>query len=96
MTFHPILSALSSSQNRLYHLKGTKNVVSRQVPVHVKSLNSGDVFILDAGQDVFQFNGRESGGMERAKGVELSKAIATERGGVVNLLTVAEGDDAPV
>jgi gelsolin len=79
-------------KNRLLHLKGTKNVVSRQVPLHVGSLNSGDVFIIDAGKDVYLFEGKDAGAMERVKGAELTKAIASEHAGAI-VHNVKEGDD---
>ena len=66
---------------RLLHLKGTRNVVQREVPIKIESLNSGDVFILDNGLDIYLMNGLESGGMERAKALELTRAMVGERGG---------------
>jgi len=45
-----------------------------------ESLNSGDVFVLDHGLDVYQMNGKECGAMERAKAAELTAAIKGERG----------------
>ena len=77
-------------------MKGTKNVVSRQVPLHIGSLNSGDVFIADAGHDVYLFNGKASGAMERAKGVEITKAIAAAHTGAVVVHTIAEDDTSAV
>lgn len=46
-----------------------------------KSLNSGDVFILDAGKDIIQWNGSKAGILEKAKGAEVSQAIEDEREG---------------
>jgi len=60
---------------RLLHLKGKRRVKARQVALSCDSLNDGDVFILDNGLTVYQWNGSKSGGMERAKGAELSRAI---------------------
>jgi len=60
---------------RLLHLKGKKRVKARQVDLTCDSLNDGDVFILDNGLTIYQWNGSKSGGLERAKGAELSRAI---------------------
>ena len=60
--------AVTNRQPRLLHVKGTKNVIVREVPLAIASVNSGDVFILDAGLKIFQLNGAQSGGMERVKG----------------------------
>jgi len=56
-------------------------------------MNSGDVFILDHGLDIFQFNGKEAGAMEKAKGAELSRAIDDERGGKPKIIVLEEGKD---
>ena len=78
---------------RLLHLKGTKNVIMREVPYNISSLNSGDVFILDNGLDIYTMNGAESGGMERAKAAELSRAMVQERGNAPILHVFKEEDE---
>lgn len=79
-------------RNRLLHLKGKKNIVVREVAFSTDSLNSGDVFVLDAGLDIFQMNGREAGAMEKAKAAELTRNLDSERGGKPNVW-VFEQDD---
>jgi len=79
-------------RNRLLHLKGKRNVVVREVPLSIESLNAGDVFVLDAGHDIYQMNGRECGAMEKAKAAELTRALDDERGGKPNVW-VFEQDD---
>jgi len=76
---------------RLLHLKGKKNVVVREVNFSIDSLNAGDVFIIDAGLDIYQMNGRECGAMERAKAAELAQSLSSERGGAH--IRVFEQDD---
>jgi len=78
---------------RLLHLKGTRTVVAREVPVKIESLNSGDVFILDNGLDIYTFKGREAGGMERAKSDEIGRAIVKERGGAPKLFVFNEDEE---
>lgn len=79
-------------QPRLLHLKGRKRVRVTQVDLTVKSMNSGDVFILDMGLKVFQFNGRKSGPQEKMKGAQTSRAIADERKGLPHVFVIEEGD----
>jgi len=66
---------------RLLQIKGKKQIRVTEVPLGVHSLNSGDVFILDLGKEIIQWNGSKSGPLERAKGAEVSNAIEAEREG---------------
>lgn len=79
-------------QARLLHLKGKKKVRVTQVDMSAKSLNSGDVFILDAGLDIYQWNGRKAGPQEKAKGAQLSRAIDDERAGKPQVHVIEEGE----
>lgn len=83
-------------RNRLLHLKGKKNVVVREVPFTIESLNSGDVFVLDAGHDIYQMNGKECGPMEKAKAAEVTRALDDERGGKPNVWVFEEEDTRDV
>jgi len=76
---------------RLLHLKGKKKVRISEVPLTCDSLNSGDVFILDAGLKILQFNGAKSGPQEKMKGAQLCRAIADERKGLPKIQVLEEG-----
>jgi gelsolin len=78
---------------RLLHLKGKKHIRVHEVPKSYKSLNSGDVFVLDAGKVVIQWNGAKAGILEKVKAAELLQAIEGEREGVAHGRVVAESDD---
>merc|ERR1712098_663864 len=78
---------------RLLHIKGRKNIRVREVPIAKDSLNSGDVFILDAGLKIFQLNGSKAGPGEKAKAAQLSRAIDDERGGKPEVIVVGENDE---
>lgn len=67
---------------RLLQIKGKKKVRVTQVDLKRDSLNSGDVFILDNGMNIYQFNGLKSSPQERMKGAQLSRAIDDERKGL--------------
>lgn len=71
---------------RLMQLKGRRKIRVTEVPLERASLNSGDVFILDKGMQVFQWNGSKSGPGEKLKGAQLSKAIADERAAKLKVL----------
>jgi len=80
---------------RLLHLKGIKKIRVSEVEVSYKSLNSGDVFLLDKGLQVYQWNGKEAGPMEKLHGAKLSKAIQDERKGLVKVHVLEEGKRTP-
>lgn len=79
---------------RLLHLKGKHKVRVTQVETSFKSLNSGDVFILDAGLTLYQWNGSKSGGQEKMKGAQTSRAISDERRGLSSIDVIEEYDKA--
>ncbi|XP_061465270.1 villin-1 [Rhineura floridana] len=78
---------------RLLHVKGKKNVVAGEVEMSWRSFNLGDVFLLDLGKLIIQWNGPESNRMERLKGMNLAKDIRDrERGGRAQV-GVVDGED---
>lgn len=82
-------------RTRLLQVKGKKHIRVHEVPLSSKSLNSGDVFIVDGEKELIQWNGSKSGALEKAKGAEVTQAIEGERNGKVSGRVVEEaGDDA--
>eukprot|EP00727_Mastigamoeba_balamuthi_P001762 m51a1_g11583 putative gelsolin-like protein 2-like (367) ;mRNA; r:55954-57821 len=77
---------------RLLQLKGKKHVRLQEVPLALASVNSGDVFILDLGLTLVQFNGRQSGALERGKAAELCREIDSERSGRPVVVVFEEAD----
>lgn len=76
---------------RLLHIKGKKKVRVTEVEKSYKSLNSGDVFVLDSGLKIYQFNGAKSGPQEKMKGAQLCRAITDERKGLPKIQVLEEG-----
>jgi len=70
---------------RLLHLKGKKKVRVTEVHKAYTSLNSGDVFVLDCGLNIYQWNGSKSGPAEKMKGAQLCRAIDDERKGLATV-----------
>ena len=67
----------------LLRLKGRGNHVTlTQVETRRADMNSGDVFILDCEEGLFQWNGAESNGYEKAKAAEVCAAMREQRGNV--------------
>jgi len=56
-----------------------KNCIVREVALSSKSLNSGDVFILDEGTELYQFVGKHASTAEKSKAKKIMGAIDAER-----------------
>lgn len=66
---------------RLLHMKGNKQVRVLQVDLSWKSLNDGDVFLLDNGLHIYQWNGKSAGIAEKRKAGEIIESLKKERNG---------------
>jgi gelsolin len=78
---------------RLLHVKGTrKNIRVTEVPLDCESLNHGDAFILDAGLNLYQWNGKDASVSEKRRGNEVAHGIQDERNGRPKL-HVVDGED---
>jgi len=84
-------------RTRLLHFKGTKkNVRIIEVELSHKSLNSGDVFVVDKGTELIQWNGSKAGIFEKTKGAEVLQAIESDRKGKAQGRVVDEGQEDEV
>jgi len=86
-------------ESRLFHVKGRRHIITRQVPMEVKSMNEGDVFILDTKHDIFQFNGKEASRLEKQKAMEVSQKIRDtdhnkECRAKINIIEQGQDDEA--
>jgi len=79
---------------RLLHIKGHKDVRVMEVPLSVKSLNSGDVFILDNGLTLYQWSGDRASGKEKNKASMICRSLIDERKGLPKLEVFHETDKA--
>ena len=78
---------------RLLHVKGNmKKLVVRQVDIHTDSMNSGDVFILDLGTEVLQWNGTSAAAWEKNKANELCRQMSDQRHGKCKTQVYDEDD----
>jgi len=66
---------------KLMHLKGKKTVRVTEVPPKCDSLNEGDVFILDGGLKIWQWNGSKAAIAEKRKAQEVLNGLKEERNG---------------
>lgn len=82
---------------RLFHFHGAgKNVVATQVPATKSRLDSGDVFILDLGMKIYQWNGSGANGFEKNKAMSFVNEIKEERSGkAVSSEVIEEGSVSP-
>ncbi|XP_061522540.1 villin-1 isoform X1 [Phycodurus eques] len=79
---------------RLLHVKGRKHVTASEVEVSWKSFNTGDIFLLDMGKVIVQWNGEKSNRREKLKATLLAQEIRDrERGGRAQIGVVEGGDE---
>jgi len=83
-------------KTRLFKIKGRRHPRVAEVPLAGSSINSCDVFILDAGLKIYQFNGSKSNGLEKNRGCQVAASIENERK-IAKTIVFSEGDaDAKV
>jgi len=81
-------------RHRLLHIKGTmKNLVVREVKLATSSLNSGDVFILDQGTEIYQFVGKDASMAEKGKAKKIMSALDAERKAQIKAYVLEEGNE---
>jgi len=78
-----------SAPNRLFHVKGKRNVRVREVELNVRSMNKGDCFILDTPTKIYVYVGRYSKRVERLKAIQAANQIRDQdHGGRVKVIVV--------
>lgn len=77
---------------RLLHIKGKRNIRVTEVDIKISSLNSGDVFVLDAGLKLYQYQGTAAGKHEKLEAGKLQRAIDDERRGKPEVFVFGQAD----
>jgi len=94
--FHHISDPLPLNIRKLYRITlsrsagGHSNLVVREVPAVASSLVEGDVYVLDKGTHILQFNSKESAGQERFKAAEFAQSLSDERKGQSEIVVYGE------
>lgn len=65
----------AAGEKRLFQVKGKKNVRVNQVNLSVSSMNKGDCFILDAGNDIYVYVGASAKRVEKLKAISAANQI---------------------
>ncbi len=79
-------------QPRLLHFSGTRNKITmKERPLSKFSLKSDDVFILDLGLEIYQWNGNGANKDEKFKAVQFLQTLKSERSGKPKVETLDEG-----
>nr|AAU88242.1 ubiquitous gelsolin [Danio rerio] len=77
---------------RVLQVKGRRVVRATEVPVSWDSFNQGDCFILDLGNEIYQWCGSKSNRFEKLKATQLAKGIRdNERSGRARVYVCDEG-----
>uniref|UniRef100_A0A8V0XJ42 Scinderin n=1 Tax=Gallus gallus TaxID=9031 RepID=A0A8V0XJ42_CHICK len=89
---HVVTNDLSAQ--RLLHIKGRRVVRATEVPLTWASFNKGDCFIIDLGNEIYQWCGSSCNKYERLKATQVAVGIRdNERNGRSRLITVEEGSE---
>ncbi|NXO09362.1 VILI protein, partial [Oriolus oriolus] len=81
---------------RLLHVKGKKHVSATEVALSWDSFNKGDVFLLDLGKVLIQWNGPSCSIAEKSRGLALARSIRdSERGGRAQIGIIDNERDSP-
>ena len=75
---------------RLLQCKGKRTVRCGEVECAASSLNTGDVFILDMGLEIFVYNGAHASRQEKLKGLNFSQKLNDQRGAKGTVLSLDE------
>ncbi|MEQ2313487.1 hypothetical protein AMECASPLE_002533 [Ameca splendens] len=80
------------SVQRLLQIKGRRSVRATEVAVSWDSFNQGDCFILDLGDEIYQWCGSQSNRFEKLKATQVAKGIRdNERSGRARVYVCDEG-----
>lgn len=83
-----------SQVNKLYVVKGKKNIRATEVSLSWESFNKGDCFILDLGERLFVWSGSQSNILERNKAKDVANQIRdNERNAKAHVEIVQEGEE---
>jgi gelsolin len=77
---------------RLLHLKGRKNVRVVEVALSGSSLNEGDVYVLDAGLSIWQWQGKKANQAEKLRAAQLVAQLTSERRGLPKHSVIQQTD----
>ena len=78
----------------MYQIKGKgTNVMMKQVSLTRSAMNSGDVFILDTEEVIYQWNGINANAAEKNQAAAVCQGIRNDRSGKPSITTLDEGSD---
>ncbi|KAK1889644.1 Macrophage-capping protein [Dissostichus eleginoides] len=84
----------SGTVQRLYQIKGKRNIRAREVELSWSSFNKGDCFILDLGEIIVSWIGSQANIFEKQKVREIASLIRdTERHGKAKIVDSNEGEE---
>jgi hypothetical protein len=88
------IPAIPQLPPRLFMIKGTSERVRiHQVPCDWKSLNTGDVFVLERNDKIIYWCGKLSNRFERAKSLQFSLLLREKRNSLICIEALREGLD---
>ncbi|XP_057306222.1 gelsolin-like protein 1 [Hydractinia symbiolongicarpus] len=85
-----------SYKTRLFHVKKAgRKITSTEISPKKGNLTSEDVFIIDSGTTIYQYNGSKCSHDEKFKAAQECARIRSQRGGKVRVETLEENSTSP-
>ncbi|KAF5272844.1 hypothetical protein FQR65_LT00440 [Abscondita terminalis] len=82
-------------EKKLFQVKGKRNIRVKQVPLGISSMNKGDCFILDAGNNIYVYVGAKSKRTERLKAIHAANLIRDQDHGGRSKINVLDEFSLP-
>lgn len=79
--------------DKLWYVKGKRNITLNQKAMSWSNMNCKDVFILDISQCMFLWIGKKANYFEKIKAARVTQELNTERVGKVQIIVVNDGDE---
>lgn len=81
-------------KSKLLHVKGKRNVRVVEIEAKTSSMNEGDVYIYDAGVNLYVYEGKESSLAEKTKAIQVVTQIKNERSKAkANVIKISDDPD---
>ncbi|XP_014779512.1 villin-1 [Octopus bimaculoides] len=88
-----LVSIKQHYEEKLWHVKGKRNLKMNQLPMGWCSVNNNDVYILDIKECMFIWIGKKANVYEKIKAAQITQHLNTQRVSKVQVIIVNDGEE---